>query len=413
MRVLARATLGFAAAAGLMAVSLTGAMAQFENAPSFDVARIPGVKPTGENYQIRNPVQSDGLLRAYRLNTSYGPLPVRGDGMLRMRLTELAALARLERISNSEAFGKALAEAGLSPLKYTGQFIANPTKTIGGTVSGIGALFERAQSGLANAGKTQDSALAGLLGVTSERRKLAVHVGVDPYTDYPPLDAKLARLSEAAAAGGLTVTGAMMAIPGGAGIVISNLRTASSLEGIKLDALARDFTAAQILDLNRKRMLAMGTDPRIVEALLVNRSYTPIDMAAMVGALDGMPEVRDRTLYLRRAAQIDDRTVAYLMREHAELLASQHARGMRLERFVSLGGYMFNVVRGGRVVGVVPIDVLSWTAATTPVWRESAAEARRVSPAGQVELHITGTATPLAKQELKKLGWQVVERTRF
>jgi hypothetical protein len=404
------------AAALLIAVSLPLASAwaqSFEKPPSFNAAKFSWFDRVGENYTVSNPVRSDGLLRAYVLTTPYGQLPVRGDGLLRMRLTELAALAKLEKISGSETFGKAVAEAGLSPLKYTGQFIANPARTIGDTFAGIGAMFERAQSGMANAGKAPGDPLAGLLGVTEQRRKLAVQFGVDPYTDYQPLDDRLSRLSEAAAAGGLAVSGAMFAIPGAAGIVVSNLKTASSLEGIKLEALARDYTAAQIFDLNRKRLRSMGADEALAEALLANRNYTPIDMAAIVAALDSMPEVADRVVYLNRAAEIDNRTVAYLVRQHAELLASQHAKGARFERFISLRGYLFNMVRGGGIVGVVPIDALSWTEATASVWRESAAEAKRMLPRAKVELRITGMATKLAKREFHALGWNVVENIKF
>jgi hypothetical protein len=61
----------------------------------------------------------------------------------------------------------------------------------------------------------------------------------------------------------------------------------------------------------------------------------------------------------------------------------------------------------------MPLDTLSWTAATAPVWRECAADARRVSPTGRVELRITGTATALARKEFQSLGWRLVENTRF
>ena len=78
--------------------------------------------------------------------------------------------------------------------------------------------------------------------------------GVDPYTEWLPLDARLSRLAEAAVAGGLTVSAAMMAAPTHAItiIVVSNLSTASTIEGVRIDELARDQTAAQIFDLNRQ-----------------------------------------------------------------------------------------------------------------------------------------------------------------
>ena len=270
------------------------------------IEKIPGFWPSGDNYSIKNPVTSDGLLRIYTLTTPYGEFTVHGDQMLRMRVNELAALYELEKIANSESYGKALLDAGLSPFRYTGRLITDPKKTVGDTFSGIGTMFGRISSDLSNIGKTPGDPISGLLGVTDQRRKLATKVRVDPYTDFPPLDAKLSRLAEAAAAGGLTVSAAMMAVPTHAvGIIVSNLSTASTIEGVRIDELARDQTASQIFDLNRQKLRAMGADNDLVEALLVNRNYTPIDMAVLVAALDNMPDVEDRTVFLQRAAQID------------------------------------------------------------------------------------------------------------
>jgi hypothetical protein len=206
----------------------------------------------------------------------------------------------------------------------------------------------------------------------------------------------------------------MLAVPvGTVGLIVSNISTASSIEGVRIDELARDRTAAQIFDLNRQRLRAMGAENELVEKLIDNRNYTPIDMAVLVAALDNMPGVEGRTLFLERAAQIDTRPIAYFMRRHAEMVKNHQSRGGGFARFVLLGGYPFNVARDGRIVGVMPIDALSWTETTSAMLRGSAAEARKVSATGQVELRITGTATPMAKRELQALGWRVVENARF
>ncbi len=391
------------------------ALAQlFERPPSFEIGKVRGFWPSGDNYSINNPVRSDGLLRVYTLTTPYGEFVVHGDQMLRMRVNELAVLFELEKIANSDSYGKALVDAGLSPLRYTGRLITDPGKTVGDTFQGIGAMFGRITADIANAGKTPGDPIAGLLGVTDQKRKLATKFGVDPYTDFPPLDARLSRLAEAAAAGGLTVSAAMLAVPATTvGIIVSNIGTASTIEGVRIDELARDQTAAQIFDINRQQMLAMGAEYDLIEPLLVNRNYTPIDMAVLVAALANMPGVEDRTVFLERAAKIDARSLAYFMRRHAEMLKNHQSRGAGFARFVSLGGYPFAITRGGRIVGVMPIDALAWTSTVASVLRDSAADARKLGLSGPVELRITGTATPLAKKELQALGWRVVENVRF
>jgi hypothetical protein len=410
----ARTALRAAAVLAALATPQNLSAQPFEPPPRFAIEKIAGFWPSGRNCTIKNPVRSDGLLRVYTLSTPHGEFIVHGDHMLRMRLNELRALHELEKIANSESYGKALLDAGLSPIKYTGRLITDPKKTVGDTFSGIGTMFSRLSANLSNIGKTPDDALSGLFGVTDQRRKLAAKVGVDPYTDFPPLDAKLTQLAQAAAAGGLTVSAAMLAVPVTyVGLVYSNLGTASTIEGVRIDELARDQTAAQIFDINRAKLLAMGADIELTEALLVNRSYTPIDMTVLVAALDNMPTVEDRVLFLRRAAQMDTRSLAFFMRRHAEMLKNQQSRGAGFARFVSLGGYPFNVARGGRIVGAMPIDVLAWTETTAAVWRECAADARKVLPSGKVDLRITGTATPRARRELQALGWRVAEKVRF
>jgi hypothetical protein len=398
----------------LVLVQPVAASAQaYEKPPSFNAAQLPGIKRIGANYTIRNPVRSDGILRVYVLATPYGDLTVQGDEMLRMRINELNALAELEKVSSSETFGRALAEAGISPLKFAGQLIMNPIGTVGNTLNGVGAFFGRIGSGINNAGNTPDDALSGLLGVSDQRRHLAAAYGVDPYTDLPPLAAELQQLSQAAAMGGLVVTGAMLAIPGGvATLVASNLSTAYKLNNIGIDQLARDYTAAQILDINRKILFDMGVEEGLRERLLANRNYTPIDMAAMVAALESMTAVKDRQVFVARAAAADSRALAYVTRRMAEALANDYRRHGGYVRFVSLADFPYVLTRDGRVMAIVPIDVLSWTRETAAGFGQVSADRKRIAPKARGVLRIAGQATSLAKKRLKAEGWAVLEYQR-
>jgi hypothetical protein len=346
-------------------------------------------------------------LRVYVLQTSYGEFTVRGDAMLLMRLNELHALSLLEQVSGSQAFAKALAQAGLNPLKYTGQLIINPVDTVKDTLTGVGAMFQRIGSGIQNAGKTPDNAVAGLLGVNGERRTLAASYGVDPYTDFPPLDAKLKQLSEAAALGGLTVSGALLAVPGAAGIIASNLSTANRLNDVAIEELARKYTAAQIMDINRALLAKMGVDAALSERTLANRNYTPIDMAAMIAALDSMTAVGDRSVFIAQAATADSRAIAFFLRRQAELIADDYRRRGAYARFVSLADYPFLATVDGHVAILAPIDALAWTNEMAASFGAMTAARRQALPKAVGEVRITGQSTALAKRELKAQGWTV------
>ncbi len=412
MRISSGLALRALAPLGLLLAQVAVAPAQtVEQPPSFNAAQIPGINRVGDNYTIHNPVKSDGILRIYVLTTPYGDITVQGDEMVRMRINELHALALLDKVSNSESFTKALAEAGLSPLKFAGNLVINPVGTVQNTFTGVGNFFGRMSSGMNNAGKTPDDAMSNLLGVTDERRHLAAHYGVDPYTDLKPLAERLQVLSQAAATGGLVVTGAMFAIPGGvAAIVVSNLSTASRLNGMGLDEVARNYDAAQILDINRAALKKMGVDDDLSNKLLANTNYTPIDMAAMVAALESMADVQDRAAFVSRAAAADGRAIAYVLRRTAELLASDYRKHGGYVRFVSLAAFPYVITRDGRIMAILPIDALSWTRETAAGFTAVSRERRRAAPNARGELRITGTATPLAKRELKEQGWTVVER---
>ena len=398
---------------GLLLAQTAAAPAQtVEQPPSFNAAQVPGIKRVGENYTVRNPVKSDGILRIYVLATPYGDITVMGDEMLRMRINELNALAALEKVSNSESFGKALAEAGLSPIKFAGGLITNPVGTVQNTMAGVGNFFGRMSSGMANSGKTPDDAMSSLFGVTDQRRLLAAAYGVDPYTDLAPLAEKLQVLSQAAATGGLVVTGALMVVPGGAGIIVSNLSTANKLNDLGLEEVARKYTASQILDINRDLLKKMGVDDELSNKLLSNTNYTPLDMAAMVAALDSMSAVRDRDVFVARAAAADGRAIAYVMRRTAELMADDYRKRGGYLRFVSLAAFPYVVTRDGRVTALLPIDALSWTRDTAVGFTQVSNERKRVAPNARGELRITGTATAMAKERLKAEGWTVLERQK-
>jgi hypothetical protein len=397
-----------AAALCAMALSASPATAQtFERPPTFDPAKIPGITPSDENYTIARPVMSDGFMRIYNVKSSYGDFTVVSDDLMRVRRVELAALAALERLSSSDQFNKALVEAGLSPIKYAGDLITKPGETISNTLSGIGSLFGQIGSGMNNAGKTPDDPMQGLLGVTKKKRELAVHLGVDPYTDFEPLQAKMTQLSEAAAAGGLVVTGALMAIPGVGGLVASNVATTS-----KVSDLARDLTAAQLMDLNRRKLAQMGVEPSIAETLLVNRNFTPLDATSIVTALETMSAVQNRSAFIARAASVHRHDAAYFMRRQAELLGDYYAKTGNITSFVTLGGYPFAIARNNAVVGILPINALSWTDNTARSMKDIVDGARRAGHSGTADLRITGQATSLAKQQLQSLGWNVVENYR-
>jgi hypothetical protein len=381
--------------------------ADFERPRSFQANLIPGIAAGGQNYTIKNPVTSDGFMRIYVFTTPWGEFSAIGDGMMRQRQRELAALGQLQQVTESDSFNRALAEAGISPIKFAGELIVNPVQTLGNTLSGIGSLFGQVGSSAHNAGKYESDPMADLTGASRKKRELAIKLGVDPYTDFQPLQQRLTQLSAAAATGGLVVTGALMAIPGVGGLIVSNTAT-----GANLGNAARDNTPAQLLDINRPKLLAMGVDRNLAEQFLLNRNYTPVDATAIVSFLEEV-QVPGREAFVARAATVNRRDAAVFMRRQAEMVADYQNKTRSITGFVALGGFPFVTTASGGVLGLLPLDALSWTQGTDKAMRDITASLRSAGRPGKAEMRITGQATPLAKEKMRALGWALTENTKI
>jgi hypothetical protein len=395
-----------AAAALVLAASAATVWAQgYERAPSFDPNRIGGgIRASGPKYVVANPVASDGFMRIYTLKTSYGDFTVIGDALMRARMMELAAMAELDKVTEGDSFGKGLADAGTAPGRLAGDLVTNPGQAVSNTLSGVGSLFGQIGSTMNNMGKTPDDPMQSLLGATKKRRELAAQLGIDPYTDFEPLAAKLTQISQASATGGLVVTAALAVIPGVGGLIASNVATTATVT-----SYARDLSAAQLMDLNRKKLSAMGVDSNTAETLLTNRAFTPIDVTVIVTSLENMSSVQNSAEFVARAASVHRHDAAYFMRRHAELLADYHAKTGALTHFITFGGYPFNITRQGGVIGILPLDALSWTENTARSMRDIVNQSKAAGFAGRAEMRITGSATALAKQQLQSMGWTVTD----
>lgn len=388
-------------------VLATGAFAaDVENPPVFNASTVLGQAAQGPGYRIEERVGSDGYLRIYDVETPWGMLAVHGDAMMQMRLKEIGALNAMERTATSKEFGDALVKAGLKPVEFAGKLVTDPAGTVKSTVSGVGSLFNSIGSGIRNAGKTKESAAAGITGAAKQRRLIAYEYGIDPYTDLPPLKEKLDQLSRAAA-GGLAVTGAFILIPGAAGTIISNVSGAETL-----NQMVRDYSAAQLMDMNRKELRRMGASADVAEEFLTNPHYTPTDATAITGALSGMGQLRNVDALLSRATEAANREQAYFLRRRVELMAAQQLAAGNITGFVALDGVPFPMAttREGGLVGLFPLDALSWTAETSEAAAGLTTAARTAGFNGPLSLGITGTATPLAEKHLAKLGWTLAQK---
>jgi hypothetical protein len=377
--------------------------AELEDDPVISAKAALGAGASGSNYRVQDAVTTDGLLRIYALETRYGTFTIYGDAMLLQRRKELAALAVLEKQSRTEAFGDAVLRAGTAPVQFAGDLITKPEATIRRTVSGIGEVFNRVASGLENVGKSgPDNTVNAALGVSAAKRKIASDLGVDPYTDFAPLTQELDEFARATALGGLAVKVGFSFIPGAAGTAIS---ATSSAQG--LGSLVRDKTPAQLLEINQARLRKLGVPRAMAGKFLSNRHYTPADQTVIAGALRQLQGVKDLGLYVDRLAQANSRDLAIFLRTRTELLAAYQQRTGAIVRILSIKGIPLTQQKDGSIMFLGPIDSLTWNARVSKTFAIVTSAIRKNGSNAPLVLAISGTATPLGKNQLEKLGWSV------
>ncbi len=393
----------------LLAAETGAAAGQFEQTPSYDPTAILSGASAGSNYLVMSPVSSDGMLRHYTLRTRWGDFETIGDELMAARIKELNALHALDETNTTKSFGQAVVKEVAAPAVFAGHMIVHPVDTTQNTVAGVGQLVGGIRSGFNNMGKSRDDTVADLTGQTKEKRLIATGLGVDPYTDFQPLAYRLNELAGAAAAGHLVVSGAMSAVPGAAGLIVSNTSTVGGFS----EAI-NDYSDAQLMDMNRDKLARLGVDGATADSLFVNRDYTPVDATAMVEALTSLNGVADIGPMVALAARAGSRATAYFVRRRIELTAAWQRRNKSIVAFVDNDSVMFPLAQttSGGIVGIYPIDILSWTPGTAQTIDAMTAAAQSGGATGKT-LVITGAATPLARRNLAARGWKVEERAKL
>jgi hypothetical protein len=163
----------------------------------------------GARFQVEDQVPTEGFLAQFTIRSDVGTFEAQGLDMLQLRIAELAALEQLEAASKTETFLAALGSTAERPVQAVQGFVTRPVETVKGIPSGVERLFGRvklgAQSLMTTPTAPGDSSAAtaeavsrriggitvNALGYEQERRQLARHLRVDPYTTKPVLSAKL------------------------------------------------------------------------------------------------------------------------------------------------------------------------------------------------------------------------------
>ncbi len=362
----------------------------------------------GPDHQVDDQVVNDGLMNHYTLNATPGRLEVEGTDLLVVRLSEIAALQRLEAIKGTTTYGDAFAAAVKSPYHAAKALVTEPVETVKRVGAGVGRFL--GSVGHAVAGKPteqEDGAVKTALGFDVYKRNFAYEAGVDPYTSYAPLTERLNELAWTGFAGGMTVRALFIAVPGPIG---TTLQATSFSEGMR--RLVRDKSPSELKKHNSELLVGMKVDKVLVGTFLDNPKLSPTMSTRLVGALATMGGVAGREVVVARATLVQDEPEAFYRVRQVEMIAAYHDKVEKLERLIQVERGIGLQRKDGTIVIVVPGDYLAWTEDTAASARVASSGDSPLASAKSKELWLAGKASARARTELESRGWKVVEGAR-
>jgi hypothetical protein len=151
------------------------------------------------------------------------------------------------------------------------------------------------------------------------------------------------------------------------------------------------------------QLKGLNVSQAVAQRLIQNRAYTPADLLVISRSLARL-RAGNSGLLVAKASGAATREEAVFQRRRVELLAGS-AKSLGIGAFVDVGGLPLNRLKDGRLLALFPLDEVAWTERVAGIVTR-ATEAAKNEAAPPV-LAITGNLTPLAQQEISKLGWTV------
>ena len=325
---------------------------------------------------------AEGVYQVFEIVSDFGNIEAEGRTVLRTRVREVDALARLSEVSKGEIFAKAAGGAVLAVGKGVVSVVKDPegtAKGIGGGIKRFGVnLGRKAKRAADSATKddkkadddgesTSDKALdaAGgaansVLGVNSAARKWARKLGVDPYTTNPVLHKALVDVGKIDTAGSIA-TKVVLPMPA----LVSGAATVGDLVWSQGPGrAAQDQRGAA----GRDRSLEAGRFPlprqRQLHAHHADEAYRrpPRGEGPRGAPATSIPPRTRRTSAKRCSSSRAPRWLARMHKTEPVSALLRDSRGVVAKR-------------GSRAVALLPVDWVRWTEEIQRVTTESAARA--------------------------------------
>src|SRR5437773_3786439 len=259
---------------------------------------------SGPHHKVREEVPTYSGANHFTIDSDFGVFEADGNEMLLRRVNEINAIARLKEVSRTDEYKAALMRSAKAPVAAAKRIASDPMGTLESAPKGIMKFMSRAGESVKGIGKKSDSdkyegsKLEQISGFSNTKRKVAIDLGVDPYSSNPVLQHELNEIAKAAFAGGATFSLATLPVGGAAGIGLTTTQVSNSLE-----ETLREKSRSELKALNRKYLLGMGVSEKEADRFFANGAFSPTAQTAFVLNLRSLEGVADRRVFVRLAAE--------------------------------------------------------------------------------------------------------------
>jgi hypothetical protein len=356
---------------------------------------------SGPRYRIEEPVQHDGYMHRYTVDTDYGVFLAHGEAMLRRLRRELTTIADLqERYSAGVAAGSAI-KVLVEPIQAVGRLAVEPKDTLVGIPQGAYRLMESAVAGsLHVSGQYEDSYFKDLARVSAYKRRFAAHYHVDVYSSNPILQRELDRVAWASVAG-YTSTFAMMLVPIPNPLPLAII----SLNSVEmLNRALEEYGPADLRLFNLRHLKAMGVRQELANKFLDHPFYSPRHQSMIVSCLEALSKAKRRDRFLTVALNAMSEEEALFYQQAAELLKGYNEQAAPIVEITTLGRLPLGRSKERSILLPAPIDYAIWMQRTEALFDRLSSTLRHRKENLRIDLWATGTVSPRVRQELLNRG---------
>jgi len=388
------------------------AEAAFEELPELKASEI--LKPEllkGPHYVMRDPVATASGMNQFTIDSDFGLFEADGNEMLIQRLKEIDAIARLRDVSRTDAFKKSLVAAAKSPLNSAKNIARDPAQAISNVPKGIMKFLGRAKETVQNVGKGsgedegEGSRLKDVMGYSDKKRKIALQMGIDPYSTNTVLQKELDDVAWASWAGGFTFSVATFPVSGpiGAALTVTNLNST-------VDQLLREKSPSELEQINRATFRAMGASASDIERILHGGAFTPTQSTTFAVNLKSLKGVANRGAFVKIAAQKSTTEADALFCVHTAALMNQIHEKIPIARITMLHDFPICVAKDGTIVVALQWDYAAWTSGAGSFTNDVQKLAAQSGKTPNVFVALSGQVSPRLRQELEMRGFTLHDR---